>query len=286
MSFPGTEEPMASRDPSSPASGTVSADAGTSGAAPATASETPTSRLDLMLGPDGHQKLAEATVMVLGLGGVGSACAEALARGGVGNLVLVDRDVVSVSNINRQVIAYHSTVGMPKSEVAARMVHDIAPHANVRAIQRFVLADDLPELLDPEPDYIVDAQDTVSTKLALALWSQQRGTPLVSSMAAANKFHPELLRFADITKTDICPLCKIMRKECRLRGIKHLRVLFSPEAPYQVEGASDVPRGDRSMLGTMSYFPPIMGYMLAGDVICHLLGVDRTIRQPKLQTMV
>lgn len=241
--------------------------------------ETPTSRLELVMGKDAVRRLADSRVVVLGLGGVGSNCAEALARGGVGSLVLVDRDVVEPSNINRQAVAYTSTVGQRKTDVMARIVADINPSCKITPIHVFLTRDNIGEILgglDPRPDFVVDAIDAidnVTAKLVVARWCQDNDMPLVSSMGGANKLHPELLRFADISKTHGCPLARIIRKESRKRGIRKLRVLYSPEEPvrpHTPEGAS----GKAATLGTMSYFPPIMGQMIAGDVILSLTGLD------------
>ena len=243
--------------------------------------ETATDRLKLILGEQGLAKLENATVMVLGLGGVGSSCAEALARGGVGHLVLVDRDVVAPSNINRQALAFHSTIGKPKAEVMAAMVADINPNCRIDAIQAFIDKDRIPEQLGalPRPDYIVDAIDTIAQKLAIAAWCQDEGIALVSAMGGANKLDPTRLRFSLIEKTEIDPIARVMRKECRKRGIKNLTVLWSDEQPLEAEGKRDkidekcfVLEGE-SILGTMSYFPPIMGQMLASKVIRDIVGL-------------
>lgn len=238
--------------------------------------ETPTSRLELVMGTDAVRRLASSCVAVLGLGGVGSNCAEALARGGVGSLVLVDRDAVEPSNINRQAVAYASTVGQRKANVMARIVADINPHASITPIDVFLTRDNIGQILgglERRPDYVVDAIDNVTAKLAVARWCQEEGMPLVSSMGGANKLHPELLRFADVSQTHGCPLARIMRKECRRRGIHGLRVLYSPEEPVRPQ-APDGASGKAATLGTMSYFPPIMGQMIAGDVILSLSGID------------
>lgn len=253
--------------------------------ASASEKESRTSRLERMIGREGVKRLAGATVAVFGLGGVGGSCAEALVRGGVGTLVLVDGDTVQESNLNRQAIAFCSTLGQRKVDAMEAMAHDINPE--VRTVTRcaFVLPEDLEDLmhgvseelaaLPPATasasaairdgiDYIVDAVDTVATKLALASFSQQHGIPMVASMGAANKTDPTAFRFADLFDTQMCPLCKAMRKGARKRGIKHLRVLYSTEAVQAC--------GGRANLGTMSYVPPIMGQMIAGDVILGLLG--------------
>ncbi len=238
--------------------------------------ETPTSRLELVMGKDAVRRLANSRVVVLGLGGVGSNCAEALARGGVGSLVLVDRDVVEPSNINRQAVAYTSTVGQRKTDVMTRIVADINPSASITPIHVFLTRDNIGQILgglDPRPDFVVDAIDNVTAKLVVARWCQDEGMPLVSSMGGANKLHPELLRFADISKTHGCPLARIIRKECRKRGIRGLRVLYSPEEPVRPQAPNGA-SGKAATLGTMSYFPPIMGQMIAGDVILSLTGLD------------
>jgi tRNA A37 threonylcarbamoyladenosine dehydratase len=243
--------------------------------------ETINDRLLLILGEERLARLAQARVMVLGLGGVGSSCAEALARGGVGSLVLVDRDVVAPSNINRQALAFQSTIGRLKADVMAEMVRDINPSCEVAAVHAFVDKDRVPDQLGalPRPSYVVDAIDTVSQKLAIAAWCQEQGIPEVSAMGGANKLDPCRLRFAPIEKTQVDPLARIVRKECRKRGIRGLTVLYSDEQPREAEGKRDVidehgfVREGASILGTMSYFPPIMGQMLAGYVLRDLAGL-------------
>lgn len=243
--------------------------------------ETATDRLRLILGDEALERLSGARVMVLGLGGVGSSCAEALARGGIGHLVLVDRDVVAPSNINRQALAFTSTLGRPKAEVMREMALDINPRCDVVAEQAFIDKDRIAEQLGalPRPDYVVDAIDTISQKLRIAQWCQHEGLPLVSAMGGANKLDPCRLRFSSIEKTSIDPIARVMRKECRKRGIKGLTVLWSDEQPREVEGKRDrigedgfVLEGE-SILGTMSYLPPIMGQMLASYVIRDLAGL-------------
>ena len=241
-------------------------------------------KLELVMGAEGLARLASAHVAVLGLGGVGSNCVEALARGGVGNLFLVDRDIVQASNINRQAIAFRSTLGRRKVDVMRAMVADINPRAAVETRHMLVLRENLGELLDEMRawaeadggalDYVVDAIDTVSAKLALAEIAQERGITLISSMGAANKLHPEALRIADLYDTVNCPLCRIMRKEGRKRGIRRLRVLYSAEEPVRVPTREGATRSERSNLGTASFMPPIMGQMIAGAVLRELAGLE------------
>ena len=237
-------------------------------------------RLRVMLGDDGLTRVENASVLVFGCGGVGSSCIEALARGGVGTLIIVDKDVVAPSNINRQAIAFHSTVGKRKVDVMAAMIADINPECRVIAHDAFVLAENLEALLAEclheaggHIDYVVDAIDTVSTKLALAAFAQDQGFELISSMGGAKKVHPECLRVADVHKTVNCSLARIMRKECRKRGIKHLRVLYSCEEPVRIAAAPGAERSERSDLGTASFMPPIMGQMIAGEVLRHITGL-------------
>ena len=237
--------------------------------------ETTKDRLRLILGEEGLARLDASTVMVIGLGGVGSNCVEALARGGVGNLVLLDRDVVAPSNVNRQAIAYTSTLGRPKAEVCRNMVLDINPDARVTAVRAFLPKDGIDEVLGelPRPDYVVDAIDTVAQKLQLAAWCQAKGYREISAMGGGNKLDPTRLRFSRVEDTVNCPLARVMRKECRKRGIHDLQVLYSDEQPVRMEKITDEQwRKSGSLLGTMSYIPPIMGQMIASRVIRDLLG--------------
>lgn len=234
------------------------------------------SRLVRLWGRKGVERLAASTVMVLGIGGVGSNCAEALVRGGVGRIVAVDADAVQESNINRQAVAFRSTVGRAKVDVLRDMAADINPNAEVAAIRRFLMPEDVSGLFaewEDRLDYVVDAIDTVSTKLAVAEYAACRNLRLISSMGAANKLHPECLAFADISQTSNCPLCRVMRKEARKRGIAHLRVLYSSEQPVKVPSREGCARSERTNLGTASFMPPIMGQMIAGEVIREIAGV-------------
>lgn len=239
-------------------------------------------RLRLVLGDAGLEALQGSRVMVLGLGGVGSACAAALARGGVGSLVLLDRDVVEASNINRQTIAFVSTIGREKPDVMAEMVADINPDCEVVAQRVFLTKEHLADTLDalPRPDYVIDCIDTVSQKLAIARWCAERGLRLVSSMGAANKLDPCQLEFAPIEFTRSCPLSRVIRKETRRRGIEGLEVLSSRELPVSVR-ASGATKAET--LGSMSYMPPIMGQMLAGLVIRRLARLEAMPEPPRLR---
>ena len=233
------------------------------------------SRTELLLGTDGMERLKKASVMVFGIGGVGSHCVEALARSGVGTLILIDNDTVSLTNINRQSIALHSTEGRYKTEVMKEKIADICPEIRVRTYERFVLTDNLGDILDERPDYIIDAIDTVTAKLTLVCEAQKRGIPIISSMGTGNKLHPEMFEITDITKTSVCPLCKVMRKELKNRGIGHLKVVYSKEKPIDTSGM-DTGEDDgvlRSIPGSISFTPPVAGLLIAGEVIRELAGL-------------
>ncbi len=236
------------------------------------------SRTELLVGEEGLRRLRRASVMVFGVGGVGSHCIEALARSGVGRLCLVDNDRVSLTNINRQSIAYHSTVGQLKTKVMQERIRDIDPEIRVSTCETFVLPDNLPELLDREgkPDYIIDAVDTVSAKIALAEEAQKRGIPIISSMGTGNKLHPELFEVDDLFRTSVCPLCRVMRRELKNRGITSLKVVYSKEHPIDVSGRStgEDPGQRRSVPGSISFVPPAAGLLLAGEVIRELAQIS------------
>lgn len=235
------------------------------------------SRTELLLGEAALDKIRNASVMAFGVGGVGSHCIEALARSGVGKLTLIDNDTVSVTNINRQSIAYHSTVGRYKTEVMQERIRDICPDIKVDTYEMFVLPDNVGELFDKagELDYIIDAIDTVSAKIALVEAAREKGIPIISSMGTGNKLHPELFEIADLSETSVCPLCRVMRKELKNRGIFHLKVLYSKEKPVDVSGRAtgEDPGVRRSVPGSISFVPPAAGLMIAGEVIRELAGL-------------
>lgn len=236
-----------------------------------------TTKLETILGADGLKKVQDATVMVLGVGGVGSNCIEALARGGVGKLIIVDHDTVSASNINRQAVAYVSTIGQKKVEVMKNLIRDINPSISVITRDDFILESNLADIIAPykdEIDYLVDAIDTISTKLAIGVYAQTAPFPVISSMGAANKLHPECFGVSDLFDTIHCPICKIMRKEGRKRGIKRLKVVYSYEKPLHKQVEEGHTRREKAHLGTASFVPPIIGQMIAGEVIKSLSGIS------------
>ena len=232
------------------------------------------SRTERLIGEEGLRKLRRTCIMVLGVGGVGSHCIEALARSGVGRLILVDNDKVSLTNINRQSIAYHSTIGRYKTEVMKERIADICPETQVSTYETFILPENLEEILKERPDYIIDAIDTVTAKIALAQKALECGIPIISSMGTGNKLHGELFEITDISKTSVCPLCKVMRKELKARGIRHLKVLYSKEMPVDVsDRETEEDAGRRSALpGSISFVPPVAGLLIAGEAIRDLLA--------------
>lgn len=229
-------------------------------------------REEMLLGQEALAKLRAAKVAVFGIGGVGSFAAEALARGGVGHLALVDGDVVSVSNINRQLIALHSTIGRAKVEVMAERIHDICPETEVETFACVYGAENRNLLNFSDYDYIVDAIDMVTSKLILIEEAKKAGTPVICSMGTGNKLDPTRFEVADIAKTVVCPLAKVMRKELKQRGISGVKVVYSREEPrkpqIQREG------GRRAVPGSISFVPSAAGLILAGEVIRELSGME------------
>ena len=230
-----------------------------------------------ILGEDGFNKLQNAAAAVFGLGGVGSHCAEALARSGVGTLFLIDSDAVAPSNINRQSIALISTIGRKKTEVLKEKIADINPDCKVILCNSFVLPDNIEEVFSNVPcklDYIIDAIDTVSAKLALVMYAREHNIPIISSMGTGNKLHPEMFKIADIYKTNVCPLCRVMRKELKKREISHLKVLYSEEIPHTPQSEGEEKSSGRPAPASIAFVPPVAGLIIAGEVIRELSGVN------------
>lgn len=221
-----------------------------------------TSRLEMLIGED-INKLKNAKILVFGLGGVGSYVVEALSRSFIGHLTIVDNDVVSESNINRQLLAYHSTIGKYKVDVSKQRILDINKNCEVITHKTFILPENLSNFEFLDYDYIIDAIDTVTSKLAIIEMAKNKNVPVISCMGTGNKFHPELLKIMDIQKTTICPLARVMRYELRKRGINHVDVLSSTEEPVKTN--SNTP-------GSTSYVPSVAGIMIAGYVINKIIG--------------
>lgn len=226
-------------------------------------------RTEMLLGAAAMERLQKARVVVFGLGGVGGYVVEALARGGIGQLTLVDNDTVSVSNLNRQILATHSTVGLMKTEAARRRVLDINPDCVVRTYNVFYTPDTADQFDFREYDYIVDAIDTVTGKLQLVERANEAGVPIISCMGTGNKLDASAFQVADISKTAMCPLARVMRKELRKRGIKHLKVVYSQEETIFPKGWEEeaAALGKRQIPGSVSFVPGAAGLILAGEVL-------------------
>lgn len=230
-------------------------------------------RTALLLGEEGVEKLRRAKVLLFGLGGVGGYTAEALARAGVGSLTLVDDDRVGESNLNRQLLALRSTLGMRKTEAAARRILDINPDCQVRQVNLFYTPATADQLPFEGYDYVIDAVDTVSAKLEILARAQAAGVPVISCMGTGNKLDASLLEVADITKTSMCPLARVMRRELGKRGIRHLKVVYSREEAWKPSGWEEeaAALGKRQIPGSVSFVPGAAGLLLAGEVIRDLI---------------
>ena len=235
------------------------------------------SRTAMLLGEDGIARLQKARVAVFGLGGVGGYAVEALARSGVGSLDLIDSDTVSVSNLNRQILATHSTVGMLKVDAARNRVLDINPACNVKTWPVFYTPDTADSFDFTQYDYIVDAIDTVTGKLALVERAKAAGTPIICCMGTGNKLDASAFQVADISKTTMCPLARVMRKELTKRGIRHLKVVYSQEEALTPTGWEEeaAALGKRQIPGSVAFVPGAAGLLLAGEVIRDLTGHSR-----------
>ena len=219
------------------------------------------SRTRLLIGEDGIDKLHKSRVAVFGIGGVGGYVCEALVRSGVSSFDLIDKDVVSVSNINRQIIALHSTVGRPKVEVMKERMLDINPSVNVNTYERFFLPENADDFPFEEYDYVIDAVDTVTAKIELIMRCKELGIPVISSMGAGNKLDASAFEVSDIYKTSVCPLAKVMRRELKKRGIKELKVVYSKENPVT----------NSRPPGSVAFVPSTAGLIIAGEVVRDLI---------------
>lgn len=239
------------------------------------------SRTRMLLTQSGMDRLEDAKVVVLGLGGVGGACAEALVRSGVGTLIIADHDVVTASNLNRQIIATVETIGLKKTEAARRRLLSINPDCNIIVRDQFIIMASLPEIIPEDAAYVIDCIDTVTAKLDVAQWCQAKNIPLIASMGAGNKLDPTRLVFTDIKSTRTCPLARVMRRELKRRGVESLDVLYSEEPAMEPEDeiVPHVPHSVESNLkpkrrtpGSVAFVPPVAGMMLAGFVIRKITG--------------
>ena len=238
------------------------------------------SRTRLLLGESGLEKLRSARVALFGLGGVGGYTVEALARAGIGAIDLVDDDTINETNLNRQLLALHSTIGLSKIEAAKMRIADIDPTIKVRTHQTFYLPETADQFDFSQYDYVIDAIDTVTGKLMLIAQAKQAGVPIISCMGTGNKIDPTAFRVADISKTSGCALARVMRKECGKRGLKNIKVVYSKELPIdqQTDGSDIEPQREgssrRSTPGSVSFVPAVAGLIMAGEVIKDLCALE------------
>lgn len=245
------------------------------------------SRTELLIGKEALDKLKDSKVVVFGIGGVGSFTVEALVRGGVGKLVLVDDDTVCLTNINRQIHATFKSISKPKVEVMRDRILSINPKCEVIIHQTFVKEENIREIIGEDTDYVVDVIDTVSSKIALILWCKEHNIEIISCMGTGNKLDPTKFQIADIYKTKICPLAKVMRYELRKRGVKSLKVLYSEEMPLKPKedevitckegcvctGGTKKCLAKRQIPGSISFVPPVAGMIIGGEVIKDIIGI-------------
>lgn len=227
------------------------------------------SRTELLIGEESLKKLAKSRVAVFGVGGVGGYVVEALTRCGIGTLDLIDNDIVSTSNINRQIIATTKTVGQPKVEVAKIRALEINPKICINAYQMFFTPDTENEFNFSKYDYVVDAIDTVVGKLSLIEKSKSANVPIICAMGTGNKLNPEIFEVADISQTSVCPLARVMRTELKKRKISDVKVVYSKEIPKKT-GMTDLKTG-KAIPGSISFVPPVVGLIIAGEVIKDLI---------------
>ena len=248
------------------------------------------SRTQLLYGAEAMEKLASARVAVFGVGGVGGYVVEALARSGVGALDLIDNDEVCASNLNRQIIATTKTIGKYKVDVAEERIHDINPDCRVRTYKTFFLPETKDQFNFSDYDYVVDAIDTVTGKLTIIEMAKEANIPVISSMGAGNKINPAMFEVDDIYETSICPLAKVMRRECKKRGIRDLKVVYSKEKPIQPQADTSKSENDnntvsqettgrdskrRAIPGSTAFVPSVVGLIIAGEIINDITGIKR-----------
>ncbi len=235
------------------------------------------SRTELIFGKDAMKRLSKARVAVFGIGGVGGYAVEALARSGIGELDLIDNDIVSVSNINRQIIALESTVGMYKTDAAKARIADINPDCNVNVYRTFFMPDTSYQFDFSVYDYVIDAIDTVTGKIEIIMKAQSAGVPVISSMGAGNKTDPASFKVADIYSTSVCPLARAMRQQLKKRGVKKLKVVYSTEQSIipktDASVNEELPPGRRSVPGSNAFVPSVAGLIIAGEVIKDIAGI-------------
>lgn len=228
------------------------------------------SRTELLIGKQAIEKLKQAKVAVFGIGGVGSYVVEGLARAGVGSFILVDKDIVDKTNINRQIIATHKTIGLKKVEVAKQRILDINPDAVIETYSEFFMPNS-PDLFDKKTDYVIDCIDTITSKLELIVRAKNMNIPIISCMGTGNKLDPTKFEVTDISKTSVCPLAKVIRKELRNKGINTLKVVYSKEEPIKTNIFGEETK--KQIPGSISFVPSVAGLIIAGEVIKDLIKV-------------
>ena len=228
------------------------------------------SRTELLIGKEGIEKLKKSKVAIFGIGGVGSYVVEGLARAGVGSFILVDKDIVDKTNINRQIIATQKTIGLKKVEVAKQRILDINPYAVVEIHSEFFMPNS-PDLFDKKTDYVIDCIDTITSKLELIVRAKNMNIPIISCMGTGNKLDPTKFEVTDISKTSVCPLAKVIRKELRNRGINTLKVVYSKEEPVKANIFGEETK--KEIPGSISFVPSVAGLIIAGEVIKDLIKV-------------
>lgn len=228
------------------------------------------SRTELLIGKKAVERLKRARVAIVGIGGVGSFTAEALTRAGIGHLILVDKDIVSPSNINRQILALHSTIGKSKVEVMKERILDINPHAKVTTHQVFYGDETDRDIVNSDLDYVVDAIDSIKSKIELILQCKKLNIPIISAMGAANKLDPTKFQVSDLSKTSVCPIARILRRELKKKGLRQgLKVVYSTELPIKPNPMNSDEKG--FVPASISFVPPVMGLIIAGEVVQDLI---------------
>lgn len=228
------------------------------------------SRFELLIGEEKLQQLQNSHVLVFGVGGVGGYVVEALVRSGIGHITIVDNDAVSLTNLNRQIIATRETIGKKKVEVMKERILSINPDCLVTGLEMFYLPENADTIDLTKYDYVVDAIDTITSKIELAMRCEKLNVPLISSMGTGNKLNPAMLEVSDIYKTSVCPLAKVMRKELKTRGVKHLKVVYSKELPIKPRQSNE-PTNKRTVPGSSAFVPSSAGLLIASEVIKDLL---------------
>lgn len=231
------------------------------------------SRTEMLIGKNAINKLANSKVAIFGIGGVGSYIAEALARCGVGNFILVDNDKVTITNINRQIIATTKTIGQYKVDLMKQRILDINPEAKVETYKTFYMPECEEKIMDDSVNYVIDAIDTVTAKIFLIEEATRLNIPIISSMGTGNKLDPSKFEITDIYKTSVCPLAKVMRKELRQRNIKKLNVLYSKEEPIKPEGNTEEQTSKKHVPGSIAFSPSVAGLMIASKVVKDLINI-------------